>query len=71
MKLAIGCDNNGYVLKEALKRELLDAGHEVIDAGAHVLEATTIDEAPVKVAQMVASGEAQRLIKQLREDANG
>lgn len=60
MKLAIGCDNNGYVLKETLKRELLDAGHEVIDVGAHVLEAHTIDEAPVKVAQMVAAGEAER-----------
>lgn len=35
MKLAIGCDEAAYDLKQTLKQHLIDAGHEVTDFGTH------------------------------------
>ncbi len=35
MRLIIGADHGGYALKEAVKRHLLAAGHEVEDVGTH------------------------------------
>jgi|SRR3989344_1509314 len=39
MKLIIGADHAGYELKEKLKPWLSEAGHEVVDVGAYVLDA--------------------------------
>lgn len=41
MKLAIGCDHGGFRLKEALALRLRDAGHELLDVGAH--DAASVD----------------------------
>lgn len=38
MKLIIGADHAGYALKETLRRELIDAGYEVVDVGAYKYE---------------------------------
>lgn len=35
MKIAVGADHRGYRAKESLKRRLQEAGHEVVDCGAH------------------------------------
>ena len=35
MKLAIGCDEAAYDLKQMLKKHMSDAGHEVTDFGTH------------------------------------
>ncbi len=62
MKIAIGCDEAGYRLKELIKGYLLDLHHEVEDFG-------TFDERPVlypdvafKVAEQVAAGRFPRAI---------
>ena len=60
MKIAIGSDNNGYVLKESLKQLLLGMDIDVVDVGTTVFEAVKIDEAPLAVAKKVASGEVER-----------
>ncbi|HEY4482952.1 MAG: ribose-5-phosphate isomerase [Candidatus Yanofskybacteria bacterium RIFCSPLOWO2_02_FULL_47_9b] len=39
MKIIIGADHAGYELKEKLKPWLSEAGHEVVDVGAYVLDA--------------------------------
>ncbi len=35
MKVAIGCDHGGFVLKTALQEMLLRSGHQLLDCGAH------------------------------------
>jgi len=35
MKLAIGCDEAAYDLKQTLKQHLIDTGHDVTDFGTH------------------------------------
>lgn len=35
MKLAIGCDEAAYDLKQVIKQHLVDAGHDVTDFGTH------------------------------------
>ena len=62
MKIAIGCDEAGYQLKELVRKYLLDLNHEVEDFG-------TFDDRPVlypdiafAVAEQVAAGRFQRAI---------
>lgn len=33
MKISLGCDEAAFDLKEAIKKHLEDAGHEVVDNG--------------------------------------
>ncbi len=59
MKIALGADHAGFHYKEAVKQFLLDAGHEVLDQGAHALDPE--DDYPDWIrpaAEAVASGEA-------------
>ena len=61
MRVVIGADHGGYVLKQELAKYLEAAGHEVVDAGAHNLE--PLDDYPdfaKAVADGVASKDAQR-----------
>jgi ribose 5-phosphate isomerase B len=62
MKIAIGCDEAGYQLKELVRKYLVDLNHEVEDFG-------TFDDRPVlypdiafAVAEQVAAGRFQRAI---------
>ncbi len=59
MKIAIGSDHAGYILKERIKEHLLKAGYEVIDVGAD--NGTTSVDYPVygvAAARLVANDEA-------------
>lgn len=38
MKLSLGCDHGGYLLKEQIKEYLLSLGHDVIDCGTNSTE---------------------------------
>ena len=60
MKLAIGADHAGYVLKEELKGFLKELGHEVEDLGTHSEE--PIDYPPIcaAVGRAVRDGKADR-----------
>lgn len=61
MRVAIGADHGGYTLKEELTKFLQEAGHEVVDMGAHSLE--PLDDYPDfarAVAEGVASEQAGR-----------
>jgi RpiB/LacA/LacB family sugar-phosphate isomerase len=56
--IAIGGDHGGYVLKERLAFKLTETGHSVIDCGTDSTEAVDYPDIVVKVARLVASGEA-------------
>jgi ribose 5-phosphate isomerase B len=61
MRVGIATDHGGFSLKEELLVYLREAGHEVIDAGAHVLSPG--DDYPdfiIPLAEAVASGKVER-----------
>lgn len=60
MKIAIGSDHAGFDLKKVLVRHLTDKGHQVTDFGAPNAEASDYPIYGEKVAQAVASHQADR-----------
>lgn len=60
MRVAVGSDHAGFALKEALKGWLMDAGHEVQDVGTHSTDRTDYPIYGAQVAELVASGRADR-----------
>ena len=58
MKLAIGSDHAGYLLKERVKGVLNDLGHEVSDFGTHSEESTDYPDYGHQVADAVEGRDA-------------
>jgi len=61
MKVAVGADHGGFELKQRLVEVLRDAGHEVLDLGAHSVESG--DDYPDyarAVGRAVVGGKAER-----------
>src|SRR5512140_2896146 len=61
MRVGIATDHGGYGLKEELVAHLRDAGHEVIDFGAHTLDSD--DDYPdfvVPLAKAIVAGKVDR-----------
>jgi ribose 5-phosphate isomerase B len=60
MRIAIGADHAGFVLKERLRRKLEAEGHDVVDAGTNSDESCDYPDFALPVARQVASGRADR-----------
>jgi RpiB/LacA/LacB family sugar-phosphate isomerase len=61
VRVALGSDHAGYVLKERLKRELERLGHEVLDLGTQAPEpAVDYPDLCFPVGERVADGRADR-----------
>jgi ribose 5-phosphate isomerase B len=60
MRIAIGADHAGFLLKDHLQARLAEAGHELADFGAHSAESVDYPDYAVEVARAVASGAAER-----------
>ncbi len=60
MRIAVGADHGGYELKEALCTHLGGLGHEVVDHGPDGTSSVDYPDYGRKVAQAVASGDADR-----------
>ncbi len=60
MRICLGSDHAGLELKRAVAAHLTIAGHEVEDVGTHALSSCDYPEFALRVAQRVASGEADR-----------
>ncbi len=58
MKIAVGCDHGGIVLKESVVNTLKALGAEVVDLGCYSTDSVDYPEYGEKVAKAVASGEA-------------
>lgn len=56
MKLAIGSDHAAFILKEAVKKHLIDSGHQVEDVGTHSPDRTDYPVYAEKVARLVVDG---------------
>ena len=60
MKIAIGCDHGGYVLKDAVIGCLKKRGIEVIDCGTNSTDSVDYPVFGEKVARLVAKGECEK-----------
>ena len=59
MKIAIGSDHGGFLLKEEIKKYLEKQGYEVIDVGTYSTDSCHYPEFTIKSAQLVSNGECQ------------
>ena len=59
MRIAIGCDHLGYVLKVPLVEYIKELGHEVVDLGCDSTESVDYPIYGEKVGRAVASGDCQ------------
>ena len=60
MRIAIGADHAGFILKDHLRARLAEAGHELADFGPHSAESVDYPDYAALVAQAVAGGSAER-----------
>lgn len=60
MKIALGADHAGYILKDDLKGFIESLGHEVIDVGSYNGESVDYPDYATQVCDKVVSGEADR-----------
>lgn len=60
MKVAVGSDHAGFMLKEEVTRILREAGVEYEDFGVYTLDSADYPDTAKKVARAVANGEFDR-----------
>lgn len=60
MKISLGCDEAAFDLKEAIKKHLEDAGHEVVDNGVGPGEVGLYPDVAVRTCEKVTSNECDR-----------
>ncbi|MFM8353176.1 MAG: RpiB/LacA/LacB family sugar-phosphate isomerase, partial [Actinomycetales bacterium] len=59
MKIAIGSDHAGYVLKQAIATWLIEQGHDVLDLGTDSTERCDYPAYGAAVGHAVAGGQVQ------------
>ena len=62
MKIAIGCDEAAYDLKELVKKHLTDAGYDLTDFGTHNAQPVLYPNIAIEVAEQVAQGHFERAL---------
>ncbi len=60
MKIAIGADHGGFLLKNQVRDRLITSGHEVRDFGTNSSDSTDYPDYAGPVAHAVANGEFER-----------
>lgn len=60
MKIALGSDHGGFRLKEAIKKDLVAKGYEVVDFGSDSTDSCDYPDFAIPVARKVGSGEFDR-----------
>jgi RpiB/LacA/LacB family sugar-phosphate isomerase len=60
MRVAIGADHGGFVLKGPLMQALSEAGHEVIDLGTHSVDPVDYPDYAQAVGRALLDGQAER-----------
>src|SRR5438067_9657646 len=60
MRIALAADHAGYLLKDELAAWLREQGHEVADLGTNGPESVDYPEYGIRLARVIASGDAER-----------
>ena len=59
MRIAIASDHGGFILKESLKKYLLDKGLDIVDVGTNNTQSCNYPEFAIKCAEEVKNGNCQ------------
>jgi len=60
MKIAIGCDHAGFILKPAVIEAVKETGHEVVDLGTYSPDSVDYPDYAEKVGAEILRGKAER-----------
>lgn len=60
MRIVVGADHAGFMLKQEIARDLREQGHDVIDVGTDSTDPVDYPDFAVAVANAVLDGEAER-----------
>jgi ribose 5-phosphate isomerase B len=60
MRIALGADHAGYLLKDRIRQYISDRGHQVIDEGTNTSDSVDYPDYALKVAEDVTAGRAER-----------
>ncbi|HVJ05154.1 MAG TPA: ribose 5-phosphate isomerase B [Candidatus Saccharimonadales bacterium] len=60
MKIALGADHAGYLLKDRIRQYIVERGYSVIDEGTNTSDSVDYPDYALKVAGDVAAGRAER-----------
>jgi RpiB/LacA/LacB family sugar-phosphate isomerase len=60
MRVALGADHAGFVLKDAVREYLREQGHDVADLGTHTADPVDYPDYANAVAQAVVTGDCRR-----------
>lgn len=60
MKIVIAADHGGFLLKEIIKKDLLQEGREVVDVGCNSTDAVDYPDYAEKAVSSIQSGDCQR-----------
>jgi len=60
MRVAVGCDHAGYIIKDAVISAIEDAGHEPIDFGTTNTERVDYPDYAEKASRAIINGQADR-----------
>jgi ribose 5-phosphate isomerase B len=60
MKISLGADHAGYLLKDRIRQYISERGHQVIDEGTNTSDSVDYPDFALRVAEDVAAGHAER-----------
>lgn len=60
MKIVLAADHGGYDLKEVIRKDLAQAGHQVVDVGCYSTDSVDYPDFVEKAVERILSGECQR-----------
>ena len=60
LKVALGCDHGGFVLKNDVIRAIVDLGYEYVDLGCYDTNSVDYPDYAKKVAEAILQGEAEK-----------
>ncbi|MDR3762968.1 MAG: ribose 5-phosphate isomerase B [Acidobacteriota bacterium] len=60
MKISLGADHAGYLLKDRIRQYVIGRGHQVVDEGTNTSDSVDYPDFAQKVAEDVAAGRAER-----------
>ncbi len=60
MKIVVGADHGGFLLKEIIKKKLLEAGRDVVDVGCESIDSVDYPDYAAKAVSRIQTGDCQR-----------
>ena len=60
MKISLGADHAGYLLKDRIRQYVTERGYQVVDEGTNTSDSVDYPDYALKVAEDVAAGRAER-----------